>query len=62
MPAVWYDRHGPPSVLRYGPPPLPEPGQVRVRLLASALAQLDAKLRAGLTAIADGSSDPARSF
>lgn len=50
MQAVWYDHYGPPSVLRYGPLPLPEPaaGQIRVRLLASALAQLDVKLRAGL--------------
>lgn len=50
MQAVWYDHYGPPSVLRYGPLPPPEPaaGQIRVRLLASALAQLDVKLRAGL--------------
>lgn len=50
MQAVWYDHYGPPSVLRYGPLPLPVPaaGQMRVRLLASALSQLDVKLRAGL--------------
>lgn len=50
MQAVWYDHYGPPSVLRYGSLPLPEPAadQIRVRLLASALAQLDVKLRAGL--------------
>lgn len=50
MQAVWYDRYGPPSILQLGERPLPEPGpgQVRVRLLASALAQIDVKLRAGL--------------
>lgn len=50
MQAVWYDRYGPPSVLRWGERPLPEPGagQLRVRLFASALAQIDVKLRAGL--------------
>jgi NADPH:quinone reductase-like Zn-dependent oxidoreductase len=50
MQAVWYERYGPPSVLRHGEQALPEPGpgQLRVRLLASALAQLDVKLRAGL--------------
>jgi NADPH:quinone reductase-like Zn-dependent oxidoreductase len=50
MQAVWYDHYGPPSVLQFGDRPLPEPGpgQVRVRLRASALAQIDVKLRAGL--------------
>lgn len=50
MQALWYEHYGPPSVLHYGERPLPEPGtgQVRVRLLASALAQVDVKLRAGL--------------
>lgn len=50
MNAVWYDRYGPPSVLRLGERQVPEPGvgQVRVRLQASALAQIDVKLRAGL--------------
>jgi NADPH:quinone reductase-like Zn-dependent oxidoreductase len=50
MQAVWYDRYGPPSVLRWGERPLPEPGagQLRVRLHACALAQIDVKLRAGL--------------
>lgn len=50
MQAVWYERHGPPEVLRFGERPLPDPGpgQVRVRLRASALAPIDAKLRAGL--------------
>lgn len=48
--AVWYDHYGPPSVLRLGERDLPEPaaGQLRVRLLASALSQIDVKLRAGL--------------
>ena len=50
MRAIWYDRYGPPSVLQYGERALPEPGpgQLRVRLQASALAQVDVKLRAGL--------------
>ncbi|MDP3519552.1 MAG: NADP-dependent oxidoreductase [Hydrogenophaga sp.] len=50
MRAIWYEAYGPPSVLRWGEQALPEPGngQVRVRLQASALAQLDVKLRAGL--------------
>ncbi len=50
MQAVWYEHYGPPSVLRFGERALPEPGpgQVRVRVLASALAQVDVKLRAGL--------------
>ena len=50
MEAVWYDDYGPPSVLRFGEHPLLDPnvGQVRVRLLASALAQIDVKMRAGL--------------
>lgn len=48
--AIWYDRYGPPTVLQYGARPLPEPnrGQVRLRMHASALAQIDVKLRAGL--------------
>lgn len=50
MYAVWYDRYGPPSVLRFDERQLPEPGvgQIRVRLQASALAQIDVKMRAGL--------------
>lgn len=50
MHAAWYERYGPPSVLNWGERPMPVPGagQVRVRLLASALAQVDAKMRAGL--------------
>ena len=49
MQAVWYEDYGPPSVLRVGERDTPEPGvgQLRVRLLASALAQIDVKLRAG---------------
>lgn len=49
MRAVWYEDYGPPSVLRVGERDTPEPGvgQLRVRLLASALAQIDVKLRAG---------------
>jgi NADPH:quinone reductase-like Zn-dependent oxidoreductase len=50
MQAIWYEHYGPPSVLQYGERVLaePGPGQLRVRLLASALAQVDVKLRAGL--------------
>ena len=50
MQAVWYEHYGPPSVLHFGERELPQPGpgQVRVRVLASALAQVDVKLRAGL--------------
>lgn len=50
MQAVWYEDYGPPGVLRFGDRPMPAPtaGQVRVRLLASALAQIDVKMRAGL--------------
>ena len=48
--AVWYDRYGPPTVLQYGARLLPEPirGQVRLRMHASALAQIDVKMRSGL--------------
>ncbi len=50
MDAVWYDRYGPPAILQHGRRPLPEPGagQVRLRLQASALAQIDVKMRSGL--------------
>ncbi|CAA9278832.1 MAG: Quinone oxidoreductase [uncultured Acetobacteraceae bacterium] len=50
MRAVFYDRQGPPAeVLRLGdlPRPEPEPGEVRVRLLASGVNPADCKRRAG---------------
>jgi len=50
MKAVWYDRPGPAAeVLSYGemPSPQPGPGEVRVRLLASAVNPGDANRRAG---------------
>lgn len=48
--AVWYERYGPPSVLQFGELALPDPGpgEVTVRLKASALAQIDVKMRSGL--------------
>jgi NADPH:quinone reductase-like Zn-dependent oxidoreductase len=48
--AVWYERYGAPSVLNHGEQAMAVPGagQLRIRLLASALAQVDVKLRAGL--------------
>lgn len=50
MKAVWYDVQGPADeVLRYGdlPTPLPGPGELRVRLRASAVNPADANRRAG---------------
>lgn len=50
MKAVWYDALGPAAdVLRVGelPTPLPGPGEVRVRLAASAINPADANRRAG---------------
>ncbi|WP_432260273.1 NADPH:quinone reductase [Cupriavidus sp. TMH.W2] len=50
MMAVWYDRQGPaPEVLQHGelPTPQPGPGEVRVRLYASAVNPADANRRAG---------------
>ncbi|RDK10022.1 NADPH:quinone reductase [Cupriavidus lacunae] len=50
MMAVWYDRQGPaPQVLQHGelPTPQPGPGEVRVRLYASAVNPADANRRAG---------------
>lgn len=50
MKAVWYERQGPAQeVLRYGelPTPVPGPGEVRVRLAASAVNPADANRRAG---------------
>lgn len=50
MQAIQFDRYGGPEVLRVVDLPLPEPGpgQVRVRLHAAGVAQVDAKLRAGV--------------
>ncbi|MDB5859692.1 MAG: NADPH:quinone oxidoreductase, partial [Ramlibacter sp.] len=50
MQAISYARYGPPSVLEVREQALPEPGpgEVRVQLAAAAVAQVDAKLRAGL--------------
>jgi len=48
--AVWYERQGPAQeVLQYGemPTPVPASGEVRVRLLASAVNPADANRRAG---------------
>lgn len=50
MRAIWYDRQGPAQeVLHYGevPTPVPGPGEVRVRLHASAVNPADANRRAG---------------
>ena len=50
MRAVWYDRTGPArEVLQYGdrPLPLPAPGEVRVKLLASGVNPADTYRRAG---------------
>jgi NADPH2:quinone reductase len=50
MKAVWYERQGPArEVLQYGemPTPMPGPGEVRVRLAASAVNPADANRRAG---------------
>ena len=50
MKAVWYDAQGPAdAVLHYGelPTPQPAPGEVRVRLRASAVNPADANRRAG---------------
>ena len=50
MKAVWYERQGPAQeVLHYGelPTPVPAPGEVRVRLRASAVNPADANRRAG---------------
>lgn len=50
MRAIWYDRHGPArEVLQQGerPDPVPAPGEVRVRLLASGVNPADTYRRAG---------------
>jgi NADPH2:quinone reductase len=50
MKAIWYDRQGPAGeVLQFGelPTPQPGPGEVRVRLYASAVNPADANRRAG---------------
>lgn len=48
-PAIQYDRHGPPDVMRLVdvPDPVAGEGEVLVRLQASGVAPFDAKLRAG---------------
>jgi NADPH2:quinone reductase len=50
MRAVWYDRHGPAAeVLQIGerPDPVPAPGEVRIRLMASGVNPADTYRRAG---------------
>jgi len=50
MRAIWYDRHGPArEVLQQGerPDPMPAPGEVRVRLMASGVNPADTYRRAG---------------
>lgn len=50
MRAIWYDRHGPArEVLQQGerPDPVPAPGEVRVRLMASGVNPADTYRRAG---------------
>ena len=51
MRAVWYERNGAADVLHIGemPEPIPGPGEVRVRIIASGINPSDWKRRQGLT-------------
>lgn len=53
MKAAFFDTPGPPDVLQYGdqPTPEPQPGQVRVRVLAASVNPFDTYIRGGLVAM-----------
>jgi NADPH2:quinone reductase len=50
MKVAYFDAPGPPSVIRYGelPTPEPKPGEVRVRVAAAAVNPIDTYIRAGM--------------